>query len=273
MNAIINKVDVSPVNMADRRELGIKAGDTVKVHQKIQDKGKTRIQVFDGIVLARKHGDEAGATFTVRKVTSGVGVEKIYPLYSPLIDKIEIVKRAKVRRAKLYYIREKVAREIKRQMRRMNLVSMASLSETEEAARVEAEAKAAEEAAAAAEAEATAQQAEAESSAAAEASTEEAAHDAEAETAAPATEETAATPAAETEPANEAESDSKDADEEAPVTESETSEPATEAPAEVPAAAETPAESTESPVEAEQAEVMEEKLDEAKEESSEESKK
>jgi large subunit ribosomal protein L19 len=66
------------------------------------------------VVLARKHGDEAGATFTVRKVSSGVGVEKIFPLYTPLIEKIEIVKRAKVRRAKLYYIREKVAREIKR---------------------------------------------------------------------------------------------------------------------------------------------------------------
>ncbi len=153
--------------MEDRKNLGIKAGDTVRVHQKIQDKGKTRIQVFEGVVLARKHGDEAGATFTVRKVASGVGVEKIYPLYSPNIDKIEIVKRAKVRRAKLYYIREKVAREIKRQMRRMSLVSMATESGMEAAARAEAEAKeaeakAAEEAAKKAEAEAaTATEAEA----------------------------------------------------------------------------------------------------------------
>lgn len=147
MNNVIEKVAVSPVNMADRKSLGIRPGDTVKVHQKIQDKGKTRIQIFDGLVLARKHGDEAGATFTVRKVASGVGVEKIFPLYSPLIDKIEIVKRAKVRRAKLYYIREKVARQIKRQMRRMKLVSMTSVSETEEATRLEVEAKAAEEAA------------------------------------------------------------------------------------------------------------------------------
>jgi len=90
----------------------------------------------------------------VRKIASGVGVEKIYPLYSPLIEKIEIVKRAKVRRAKLYYIREKVAREIKRQMRRMSLVSFATEGETEAAARIEAEGKAAEEAAQAAEAEA-----------------------------------------------------------------------------------------------------------------------
>ena len=161
MTTILTGVAISPVNMADRKQLGIKAGDTVRVHQKIvDDKGKARIQVFEGLVLARKHGDEPGATFTVRKVTSGVGVEKIFPLYSPAIDKIEIVKRAKVRRAKLYYIREKVAREVKRQMRRMSLTFIASESGTEVAARVaeeekareEAEARAAEEAAKAAEA-------------------------------------------------------------------------------------------------------------------------
>lgn len=135
MKAAMAGVTVSPVNMEERKSLGIKAGDTLRVHQKIQDKGKTRIQIFEGLVLARKHGDEPGATFTVRKVSSGVGVEKIYPLYSPLIDKLEIVKRAKVRRAKLYYIREKVNREIKRQMRRMSLVSMSTESSVEVAAR------------------------------------------------------------------------------------------------------------------------------------------
>jgi len=157
MKAAVAGVNISPVNMDERKDLGIKAGDTVKVHQKIQDKGKTRIQIFEGIVLARKHGTEPGATFTVRKVASGVGVEKIYPLYSPLIDKIEIVKRAKVRRAKLYYIREKVNREIKRQMRRMSLVSLATESEAEQVVKAAEEAKKAEEEAAAkAEAEAAA---------------------------------------------------------------------------------------------------------------------
>lgn len=146
MNTTLAGIVISPVNMNERKELGIRAGDTVRVSQKIQDKGKTRIQIFEGVVLARKHGAEAGATFTVRKVASGVGVEKIYPLYSPNIDKIEIVKRAKVRRAKLYYIREKVAREIKRQMRRMSLVSLSTESEIEQGVRMEAEAKAAEEA-------------------------------------------------------------------------------------------------------------------------------
>ena len=153
MTTSLAGVITSPVQMEDRKALGIKPGDTVKVHQKIVDKGKTRFQIFEGLVLARKHGDEPGATFTVRKVSSGIGVEKIYPLYSPLIEKIEIVKRAKVRRAKLYYIREKVAREIKRQMRRMSLVSMATESETDATSRIDAEVKAAEEAATVAEAE------------------------------------------------------------------------------------------------------------------------
>ena len=155
MKAAIAGVNTSPVNMEERKGLGIKAGDTVRVHQKIQDKGKTRIQIFEGLVLARKHGDEPGATFTVRKVASGVGVERIYPLYSPMIDKLEIVKRSKVRRSKLYFIREKVAREIKRQMRRTTLTTMATESGVETAAREAQEAAKAEEAAAqAAEAEA-----------------------------------------------------------------------------------------------------------------------
>jgi len=131
-------IKTSPVNMTERKELGLASGDTVKIHQKIEDKGKTRIQIFEGMVLARKHGATAGATFTVRKVVDGIGVEKIFPLYSPLIDKIEIVKRAKVRRAKLYHVREKVAREIKRQMRRMRMVDISTESEMEAKAKADA---------------------------------------------------------------------------------------------------------------------------------------
>ena len=172
MKAAMEGVAVSPVNMEERKSLGLRSGDTVRVHQKIQDKGKTRIQIFEGLVLARKHGDEPGATFTVRKVASGVGVEKIYPLYSPLIDKLEIVRRAKVRRAKLYYIREKVAREVRRQMRRMSLVSMSTESsiavasrEAEELKQAEIAAKEAEEKAQAVLAEEEAEVAEAEATA------------------------------------------------------------------------------------------------------------
>jgi len=146
MKTAVTGINISPVNMEERKELGLRPGDTVRVHQKIQDKGKTRIQIFEGLVLARKHGNEPGATFTVRKVASGVGVEKIYPLYSPLIDKLEIVKRAKVRQSKLYYIREKVAREIRRQMRRMSVVDFSTESEAEASVRAAAEAKALEDA-------------------------------------------------------------------------------------------------------------------------------
>jgi large subunit ribosomal protein L19 len=128
-----SSIKVSPVNMESRQKLGIRAGDTVRVWQKIQEKGKTRLQAFEGLVLAHKHGNEAGATFTVRKVASGVGVEKIFPLYSPVIDKIEIIKRSKVRRAKLYHIRDKAAKEIKRQMRHATMVDIQTVSDTEEA--------------------------------------------------------------------------------------------------------------------------------------------
>ena len=83
----------------------IKSGDTVRIHQKIREGDKERIQVFEGLVLARKHGKEAGATITVRKVISGIGVERIIPLHSPTLQKREIVNSGKVRRAKLYYLR------------------------------------------------------------------------------------------------------------------------------------------------------------------------
>jgi large subunit ribosomal protein L19 len=108
---------MTPVNSADRKKLEFSSGDTVRVWSKIEDKGKVRLQAFEGLVLARKHGSEAGATFTIRKVASGVGVERIFPLYSPNIDKIEVVKRSRVRRSKLYYVREKAAREVARKMK------------------------------------------------------------------------------------------------------------------------------------------------------------
>ncbi|MFZ3073760.1 MAG: 50S ribosomal protein L19 [Minisyncoccales bacterium] len=83
----------------------IKAGDTVRVYQKYKDKDKDKIQMFEGLVLCRKHGNETGAAITVRKIASGVGVEKIFPLHSPIIDRIEVIKIGKIRRAKIYYMR------------------------------------------------------------------------------------------------------------------------------------------------------------------------
>jgi large subunit ribosomal protein L19 len=122
-------ITLSQVDKKARQAIDMKSGDTVRVHQKIQEKGKTRLQVFEGMVLARKHGTEAGGTFTVRKSSNGYGVERIFPLYSPMIDKIEITKRSKVRRAKLYYIREKAVKEINKRLK-MQMVR-ANQSETE----------------------------------------------------------------------------------------------------------------------------------------------
>ena len=118
-------ITISSVNIEERKNLSLQAGDTVRVWQKITDrvvekdkvKEKSRLQAFEGLVLARKHGTEAGGSFTVRRVVDGVGVERIFPLYTPTIDKIEILKRAKVRRAKLYHIRKKATKEIKKAMR------------------------------------------------------------------------------------------------------------------------------------------------------------
>lgn len=118
-------IAISSANREERRALDLRAGDTVRVTQKITErvmekdkvKEKKRLQAFEGLVLARKHGREAGASFTVRRVVDGVGVERTFPLYAPSIEKIEVQKRAKVRRAKLYYIREQAAKEIRKAMR------------------------------------------------------------------------------------------------------------------------------------------------------------
>ena len=130
---------ITPVNIEGRAKLGIRPGDTVRVTQNIVElkkgrgtdkKEKTiknaRKQVFEGLTLAVKHGTEAGASFTVRATLSGVGVEKTFPLYSPVIDSIEIVKRSSVRRAKLYFIREKATKQVRRQLRNARMLNMKS---------------------------------------------------------------------------------------------------------------------------------------------------
>lgn len=113
----MNKLDVFNQKQLKSGLPEFRAGDTVKVHQIIREKDKERVQIFEGTVIARKHGKGATATFTVRKISEGIGVEKTFPLHSPLTKKIEIVKRAKARRAKLYFIREKAAKEIRKKLK------------------------------------------------------------------------------------------------------------------------------------------------------------
>ena len=115
-------VKTSPVNIEERKNADIRTGDTVRVHTKVVEKGKTRTQPFEGLVIARKHGTEPGATFTVRRTSGDYGVERIFPLYSPNIEKIEILRRSKVRQANVYHVRRKVARQIRREMRRMTMM-------------------------------------------------------------------------------------------------------------------------------------------------------
>ena len=89
----------------ERKLPDLRPGDTIKVHQKIKDGEKERIQIFEGIIIGKKHGKGISATITVRKVVDGVGVERIFPVNSPMIEKIEITRKGKVKRAKLYYLR------------------------------------------------------------------------------------------------------------------------------------------------------------------------
>ena len=95
----------------------VRVGDTVRVFQKIKEGAKFRTQVFEGIIIARKHGSQAGATITVRRVSGEFGVERVFPLYLPTIEKIEVVKHSKVRRAKLYYLRGKTSKETRRKLK------------------------------------------------------------------------------------------------------------------------------------------------------------
>lgn len=111
----MNRLSLFQSNNAGQDKFdGMKPGWTVKVFQKIKEGEKTRVQAFEGMIMSRKHNRESGATVTVRKVSGGIGVEKTYPIYLPTIDKVEVIKKAKVRKSKLYYLKDKSAREIRK---------------------------------------------------------------------------------------------------------------------------------------------------------------
>lgn len=94
-----------------------RAGDTVKVHVRVVEGGRERIQVFEGVVIAL-NGSGARASFTVRKISFGVGVERVFPLHAPIIDRIEVTRRGDVRRSKLYYLRDRVGKSARIRERR-----------------------------------------------------------------------------------------------------------------------------------------------------------
>ena len=90
----------------------VEVGDTVRVHLKVKEGNRERIQIFEGTVIAKKHGG-IEETFTVRRISYGIGVEKVFPVHAPSIEKIEVVRHGKVRRAKLYYLRDRVGKKAK----------------------------------------------------------------------------------------------------------------------------------------------------------------
>ncbi len=104
MSNIIQEVEAE-LNKEAKTHPEFKAGDTVNVHVRIVEGSKERIQQFQGTVIQRRHPNSNGETFTVRKVSNGIGIERIFPILSPNLDKIEVVRRGKVRRARLYYLK------------------------------------------------------------------------------------------------------------------------------------------------------------------------
>lgn len=119
----MTSIQLTPVAIETRKAIDFKAGDTVRVDVKVkegkdkQGKDKFRIQSFEGIVLARKHGTEMGGSFTVRKMSGTVAVERIFPLYSPVIEDIKVLRTNKTRRSKLYFIRDKATKEVRKKLK------------------------------------------------------------------------------------------------------------------------------------------------------------
>ena len=97
------------------------AGDIVKVYQKVKEQDKERIQIFEGVLLAKKHGKGVSGTITVRKISQGVGVERVFPLHSPLVEKIEVARKTKVRQGKLYYLRSLQGKKARLKAKEFNL--------------------------------------------------------------------------------------------------------------------------------------------------------
>lgn len=126
-------INLSPVNVAERKALTFKSGDVLRVATKVKEgKDKFRIQDFEGLCLARKHGTEAGATFTVRKMSGDVAVERIFPLYSPMIESIKVVRSNNTRKSKIYFVRTKAAKETRKKLKSVKVVKNTDTKKVEE---------------------------------------------------------------------------------------------------------------------------------------------
>jgi len=114
----MTSIKLSTVDVTKRKALNFRSGDVLRVETKVKEaNGKFRIQAYEGLCLARKHGTEAGATFTVRKLSGDVAVERIFPLYSPTIEDIKIVRSNNTRKSKLYFVRTKAAKETRKKLK------------------------------------------------------------------------------------------------------------------------------------------------------------
>lgn len=122
---MITSINLSTVNVGERKALDFKSGDVLKVATKVKEgKDKFRVQNFEGLCLARKHGTEPGATFTVRKLSGDIAVERIFPLYSPMIESIKVIRSSKTRKSKIYFVRTKAAKETRKKLRKETVKSV-----------------------------------------------------------------------------------------------------------------------------------------------------
>jgi large subunit ribosomal protein L19 len=135
----MNETDLIEQSYLRRDIPQFRPGDTVKVHVRVVEGNRERVQVFQGVVIARQHGG-LRETFTVRKVSFGVGVERTFPLHSPSIAKLEVVSRGHVRRAKLYYLRDLRGKKARIRERRIDDAKLAAMEEADATAAAEAEA-------------------------------------------------------------------------------------------------------------------------------------
>ncbi len=132
-------IKLSTVDVDARKKLDFKAGDFLKIDTKVKEgkdkagQDKFRIQAFEGLCLARKHGTEAGATFTVRKLSGDIAVERIFPLYSPAIEAIKTVRSNRVRKSKIYFVRTKAAKQTRKKLKAIKTVKNTDTAKLETA--------------------------------------------------------------------------------------------------------------------------------------------